>query len=89
MEYEWFESKRLRTKLERRLDFADARFLLDGRLVWTRRAPRNGEMRFITVGMLEAECVAVVWMERDGARRIISMRRARSGEEREYLALLS
>ena len=30
---------------------------------------------------------AVVWMERDGVRRIISMRRARRGEERAYRAL--
>jgi uncharacterized DUF497 family protein len=41
-----------------------------------------------SVGLLEHRFVVVVWMERDNVRRIISMRRARHGEERAYGALL-
>jgi uncharacterized protein len=85
---EWFEDKRLWTLKERGLDFRDARHLLDGRPLYTYPSPREGEERFVSVGLLEHRLVAVVWMERDDVRRIISMRRARHGEERAYRALL-
>ncbi|HXQ50950.1 MAG TPA: BrnT family toxin [Stellaceae bacterium] len=88
MDFEWFESKRLRTLKERGLDFRDARHLFDGRPIYTYPSSREGEDRFVSVGLLEHRFVAVVWMERDGALRIISMRRARHGEERAYQALL-
>jgi hypothetical protein len=52
-------------------------------------SPREGENRVVSVGLLEARCIAVVWTERDAARRIISMRRARDAEERKYRALFS
>jgi uncharacterized DUF497 family protein len=88
MEFEWFEDKRLRTLKDRGLDFRDARYLFDGRPIYTYPSSRAGEDRFVSVGLLEHRFVAVVWMERDGALRIISMRRARHGEESAYRALL-
>jgi uncharacterized DUF497 family protein len=88
MDYEWFEAKRLRTLQERGLDFRDAARLLDGRQLFTYVSARNQEIRFVTVGPLGDHLMAVVWTERGAARRIISMRRARRGEERAYRALL-
>jgi uncharacterized DUF497 family protein len=87
MDFEWFESKRLWTLNDRGLDFRDCRHLFDGRPLYSIPSPRDGEDRFISVGLLGQRFIAVVWMERDGARRIISMRRARRGEERAYRAL--
>ncbi len=60
MDYEWYESKRLRTLQERGLDFRDAAGLFDGRQVVSYVSPRNLEMRFVTVGPLGDHLVAVV-----------------------------
>ncbi len=87
MELEWFEAKRLVTLKERGLDFRDARHLFDGRPLYSYPSPRDGEARYVSVGSLEGRIVAAVWVERDSARRIISMRRARHAEERAYRAL--
>jgi uncharacterized DUF497 family protein len=88
MDFEWFEDKRLWTLKDRGLDFRDCRHLFDGRPIYTYPSPREGEQRFVSVGIIEHRFIAVIWMERDNARRIISMRRARDGEERKYRALL-
>jgi len=88
MNFEWFEDKRLWTLEDRGLDFRDVRHLFDGRPLYTYPSPRDDEARFVSVGLLEQRFIAVVWMERESARRIISMRRARHGEERAYRALL-
>jgi uncharacterized DUF497 family protein len=87
MDFEWFEDKRLWTLSDRGLDFRDSHHLFDGRPIYTIPSPRLGEDRFISVGLLNERLIAVVWMERDRARRIISMRRARHAEERVYRSL--
>lgn len=87
MQFEWDETKRQKTLEERGLDFRDARHLFDGRLVYSYPSPRGDEDRIVSVGPLEGRCIAVVWMQRLGARRIISMRRAIDGEERKHRAL--
>lgn len=43
-----------------------------------------GENRFITIGFLEARMVVLVWTLRDGAYRIISMRKANDREQSLY-----
>ncbi len=88
MQFEWFEEKRERTLVDRGLDFRDARHLFDGRPVYSYPSPRDDEARTVSVGLLEQRCIAVVWMDRHGVRRIISMRRARHGEEAIYRKLL-
>jgi len=87
MDFEWDETKRLRTLHERGLDFRDARRLFDGRPLYSYPSLRFGEDRVVSIGLLEHRLIAVVWTERDGARRIISMRRARDAEERKFRAL--
>lgn len=87
MDFEWFEDKRIWTLEDRGLDFRDVQRLFDGRPLYTYPSPRGNEARFVSVGLLEQRFTAVVWMERASARRIISMRRARHGEERAYHAL--
>jgi uncharacterized DUF497 family protein len=87
MDFEWTESKRLKTLEERGLDFIDCRSLFDGRPLFTYPSPREGEDRFVSVGLLEQRLIAAVWMDRGTTRRIISMRRARHAEERTYRAL--
>ena len=43
-----------------------------------------GEDRFITIGFLDATMVILVWTPRDGAHRVISMRKANERERTLY-----
>jgi uncharacterized protein len=58
--------------------FADVHFTIED-------ARRDyGEPRFQTVGRLDAQVVMIVWTPRDGARRVISMRRCHADVRAEY-----
>jgi uncharacterized protein len=83
MEFEWDEDKRLANLQKHGLDFVDGR----GRPIYTHPLPRLMEQRFVTIGLLNDQFVALVWTERGTATRLISPRRARDGEERAYRAL--
>ena len=43
-----------------------------------------GEDRFITIGFLDATMVVLIWTPRDGAHRVISMRKANERERTLY-----
>ena len=77
--------KREKTLLERGLDFADSDKIFDG-LHFIARDDRcdYGEERFITVGLVDARIVVIVWTPRNDARRIISMRCANDSEISRY-----
>jgi uncharacterized DUF497 family protein len=78
-------AKRLRTLLERGLDFADAVEVFAGDYAVARDLKRDyGEPRFITAGVLRGRMVVVVWTPRDGTRRIISMRTCHEREASEW-----
>jgi uncharacterized DUF497 family protein len=84
VEFEWDPAKRAANLAKHGLDFRDARYVFDGRAHMTFISPRGAEARWVTVGLINGEFVSVVWVDRSAARRIISMRRARRAEEREY-----
>ena len=84
--FEWDEAKREANLTKHRLDFLDAKALFDGRPRITYRSPRGQELRFISVGLVSEAFVTVVWTERGETIRLISFRRARDGEERQYRA---
>jgi uncharacterized protein len=87
MEFEWSEAKRLAVLTARRLDFIDGCRLFDGRPICTASSPRSGEQRWVSIGELNDEMIAVVWTRRGKALRIITMRKARNEEKRRYRAL--
>ncbi|MEO8715401.1 MAG: BrnT family toxin [Acetobacteraceae bacterium] len=84
--FEWDEAKRVANLAKHGLDFIDAKMLFDGRPQVTYQSPREEELRHVTVGVLGGAFVAAVWTERGRAIRLISLRRARHGEEWEYRA---
>jgi uncharacterized protein len=89
MHYEWDEEKR-RSNIEKHgLDFIGAARLLDGRPRLDAASPRGRKHRILSIGELEAVIIAVAWTQR-GADicRIISVRRARDEEKRQYLRTL-
>jgi hypothetical protein len=87
LEFEWDEAKRASNLDKHGIDFIRAGELFDGRPVFSYASPRSGEPRNVTVGRLEGRLVAVVWIERGGVTRIISVRRARRGETTKYETL--
>lgn len=87
MQFEWDEAKR-RSNLERHgFDFVDVEgifasdvfTLLDDRFNY-------GEIRFLTLGMLNGTVVAVAHTETDEVTRVISFRKASKNEEEIYYA---
>jgi len=86
MRFEWDERKRRTNLAKHGLDFLDAELVFDGP-AHSYRSPRGGEERWVTVGLLEGHEVAVVWVQRGDAIRIISFRRARHEERRQYRQL--
>ena len=87
MEFEWDENKRRANLRKHGLDLLRGAELFDGRPAYVYPSPRSEEQRFVTIAVLDRAFVALVWTERGRATRLISLRRARNGEERTYRAL--
>lgn len=81
MKLSYDPAKRARVLTERGLDFNDASKLFEGP-VYTAEDDRfsYGEIRRLTYGYLDGRAVVMVWTERDGSMRIISMRQAHAEE---------
>jgi uncharacterized protein len=77
--------KRRQTLIHRGLDMVDAELVLSADNI-TFEDERNdyGEERYITIGLLANRMVYVAWTLRDGAHRIISMRKANDREQKKY-----
>ncbi|AXV14707.1 hypothetical protein CYG48_02680 [Neorhizobium sp. SOG26] len=81
-----FDPEKRRLTLEQRgLDFADADKVFDGpHLTIEDDRIDYGEVRYLTVGMLEQRMVVLVWTPRGQDLRMISMRKANDREQRAY-----
>jgi hypothetical protein len=85
MLFEWDEAKRLSNVAKHGIDFSDAFQMFDGRPRLDVGSPRRGEDRFLSVALLDGRHATVVWISRgENVIRIISFRRARRAEERQY-----
>ena len=85
MRFEWDEAKRIANIEKHGIDFLRAREMFDGRPLLEAVSLRGDERRVLSIGALDGRIVAIVWTLREGsAVRIISVRRARDAEERQY-----
>jgi uncharacterized protein len=85
MDFEWDEAKRPSNLEKHGLDFRDALRVFDGRPRPDVVSPRDGEQRTLSVALFNDRFAAVTWTWRgDDTVRIISVRRARRAEERQY-----
>lgn len=85
MEFEWDENKRLFNIRKHGIDFADAEAVFEGDTVTVEDNRFDyGEVRFITLGLLEGDVVVVVHTERKNKIRIISIRKATKNERTNY-----
>ncbi len=86
MIFEWDANKRMSNLAKHGLDLLLGTVLFDGRPIYTYPSPRGDEPRPVTVGLISNDLVALVWTARTDATRLISLRRARDAEKREYRA---
>jgi uncharacterized DUF497 family protein len=84
MLFQWDEAKRLSNIEKHGTDFLRAQRMLDGRPRIDIESPRQGEHRFLSIALLDGQLSAMAWTFREETIRIISVRRARRGEERQY-----
>ncbi len=87
MEFEWDEDKRQTNLVKHGLDFLRARQLFDGRPAIQLDGNSASEARFRTVGIVANEFCTVIWTARHDRIRIISFRKARDEEKRQYRQL--
>ena len=75
-------NKRVRTLIERGLDFDDARIVFEGVTVEFDDQRRDyGERRIVCYGLLSGRVVVICYTPRKGGRHIISMRKANDREK--------
>ena len=85
MEVEFDATKRDTTLDTRGLDMARAGEVFAGAALTVEDDREDyGEDRFITIGFLDERMVILVWTPRNGACRIISMRKANEREQALY-----
>ncbi len=83
IEFDWDENKR-RANIEKHgIDFFDAIKIFWGNIL-QKQSLKTGEDRVLAIGKLGDDFLAVVYVERGNAIRIISARRAKKDERRAY-----
>lgn len=86
MEFEWDSAKNEANTEKHGFGFRDAHQVLEGlHIVFD--SPRGKEARWGAIGLLNNQLVVVFYTMRGTKYRIISIRRARQNEEREYRQL--
>ena len=85
MDFEWDEVKSERNRIERGLPFGLAVELFQDFVIGQVDDRRNyGETRMIAVGSVGGRILVCVYTDRDGVRRIISLRDANRRERHGY-----
>ena len=83
LEFEWDEAKASSNLVKHRISFDDAIGIFEGPVLET-RSDRQDEERYKAVGVTDGRELAVVYTVRGSRYRIISARRAKTGERRAY-----
>ena len=86
MRYEYNQNKKAANLKKHGLDFDDAKLVFESAQIVTFEDSRYdyGEVRYITLGLLNGDVVVVVTTETNTTVRIISMRKAEKHEQTIY-----
>lgn len=84
MEFEWDDTKAEANIAKHDIDFDTAIDLFDGRDVIESQSAYPDEARWQHTGIVDERFMTVIWTRRGDAIRIISARRARLHEKRDY-----
>lgn len=87
MDFEWDEAKRQSNLRKHQIDFIDVQAVFDSRPTVSRVSRHATELRFLTTGEIDGVFYTVIWTWRDESIRLISARRARDAETRNYRSL--
>lgn len=85
--FAWDEAKRLTNIQKHGVDFLDAAELFEGEYLDRPAREVAGEQRHAATGPVEGRFITVIYVIRDEVVRIISARRARDNERRDFEAL--
>ncbi|GHD16577.1 hypothetical protein GCM10016234_24860 [Tianweitania populi] len=87
MEFEWDENKRDETLQSRRVDILYAAGIFEGDVVTSvDQRSDYGEVRLISVGMIEDECFVVLHTQRGHVTRLITAWKGGRNARRKYQA---
>jgi uncharacterized DUF497 family protein len=81
--FDWDEEKNAINRVKHGIDFEDASEIFFEPII-LRRSDRKNEERWTALGQLQDRLIVVAFTWRDRTIRIISARRARKNEKREY-----
>ena len=81
---EWDETKRTSNIKKHGLDFLDVLHVFDGPCLLATANTVGGESRSLAIGMLDDVCVVIIFTLRGTTLRVISMRKARRNERKQY-----
>ena len=84
MRFEYDPDKSAANKAKHGLDFEEAQALWDDPRLLEAPARTEDEPRFVAIGKIEGRHWTAVWTPREGAVRLISVRRARPEEVERY-----
>lgn len=84
MLFKWDEAKRLINLEKHKIDFNRAVLLFDGRDVIETLSTHPSEERWQRTGIVDDRIMTVIWTLRGDKIRLISARRARTNEKRDY-----
>jgi|ERR1700732_4906446 uncharacterized DUF497 family protein len=81
--FDWDKRKSELNLAKHGIDFEDASEVFYGPII-LHQSDRNNEERWVAIGHSDNRLIAVVFARRENVIRIISARRARKNEERDY-----
>jgi uncharacterized DUF497 family protein len=84
MRFEWDDTKEEANIAKHDIDFDTAIDLFDGRAVIETQSAYTNEERWQRTGIIDERFMTVIWTRRGDVIRIISARRARTNEKRDY-----
>jgi len=85
MGFDWDEKKRQTNMDKHKIDFVDAKEIWEGPVIEIPSGQtHHSEGRYIALGLVDGEAIAVIYTWRRGQRRIISARKARKYEKTLY-----
>ncbi len=85
MDFEWDENKKRSNIVKHDFDFEDIWQLFAGdHLKSEAKAGLGGEQRFLATGFVRGRYATAIYTERNGATRIISLRKARKNEQQRH-----
>jgi uncharacterized protein len=90
VKFEWDERKRRTNLAKHGIDFETAKLIFEGTFIEREDRRRGyGEQRIVAYGEASGIVLCVVYTRREDTLRIISVRRARRDERKDYYAATS